>query len=505
MMAFAFYIVKVILCSGVFFLYYFFALRNRSFHQWNRFYLLFSVLVSLVIPSLHFTVIQPLEVAENKVIHLLNIVQSVNDHPETNERSIQQGFGSGTWLLVVYWTTSISLLSMMVFSIIKLFRMARVLPVKRIEGIRIVSTIEPRAPFSFFHFIFWNEEIDLASSTGQQIFRHEMVHVKERHSFDKVLLQILLSFFWINPFFWLFRKELKLVHEFIADREAVGNEGTAALAAMVLHSLYPARFHSLTNQFFQPSIKRRILMLSKIHNPRLKYVGRMLVLPLFALTVLAFSLRTKSIAVTSHFSDRTVTVMIDAGHGMRANGQRDGVSVEGINEDEVVLSIAKKVQALNGNEHIRILLTRNSDEIVDLHKRVDIARDNKADLFLSLHLNANPEKPEPGTISADSKGEGFEIYVSGKQPSYQQQSQLFASVLQEELKSVYSINSNLLTRKVGVWVLDKNVCPSVILECGFLTNEKDRKFIENESNQQIVAARILSAIGRYAANLSESK
>jgi beta-lactamase regulating signal transducer with metallopeptidase domain len=79
--------------------------------------------------------------------------------------------------------------------------------------------------FHFFNFIFWDEEIDIQTETGQQIFQHELVHVKEKHTLDKLFIQLLLVVFWCNPFFWLIRRELKLIHEFIADKKAVGEYG----------------------------------------------------------------------------------------------------------------------------------------------------------------------------------------------------------------------------------------------------------------------------------------
>ena len=68
------------------------------------------------------------------------------------------------------------------------------------------------------------------------------------------------------------------------------------------------------------------------------------------------------------------------------------------------------------------------------------------------------------------------------QPSYQTQSETIGAIVREELNSVYPTNPYLLKRNVGVWVLDQNVCPSVLVECGFLTDEKDKAFITKEAN-----------------------
>jgi TonB-dependent SusC/RagA subfamily outer membrane receptor len=72
--------------------------------------------------------------------------------------------------------------------------------------------------------------------------------------------------------------------------------------------------------------------------------------------------------------------------------------------------------------------------------------------------------------------------------------------LKEELTSIYPTNPQLIKRPVGIWVVDNHVCPSVLVECGYITNQRDREFITNEANQKLVAEKILSAVERYAAS-----
>lgn len=241
-------------------------------------------------------------------------------------------------------------------------------------------------------------------------------------------------------------------------------------------------------------------MLSKIQNVRFNYISRILALPILAITVFAFTLRTKTISAPNIKLDKIITVVIDAGHGMMENGKANGVSVNGISEDNVVLSIANKIKELNTNDKLKIILTRTSDKIIDLRKRVDVARENNADLFISLHIDAKSDGQSTGMTSGKSLNSGFSIYISNKQPVYQSQSETLGSIIREELNSIYPTNPYLLKRQVGVWVLDQNVCPSILLECGFLNDEKDREFVSKEKNQTAIAQKILLAIERYAAN-----
>lgn len=237
-------------------------------------------------------------------------------------------------------------------------------------------------------------------------------------------------------------------------------------------------------------------MIRKIQNPKLNYVSRIIALPLIAVVALAFGLRSKALPVIE--LQQPFTVVIDAGHGVMPDGKYSGARVDGVAEDDLVLKIATLIRAQNVNDKVQVVLTRESKDNIGLKNRVAVAENAKADLFISLHLDAMPADASGQAVNGSDKGSGFEIMVSRKEPPYQQQSELFGSVLQQELKTVYKTAPEFLKRQVGVWVLDKNVCPSVMLDCGFLTNSADRQFITNEENQKIVARKILSAIERYA-------
>jgi N-acetylmuramoyl-L-alanine amidase len=492
MIVLAYYLLKVIVCSGILFLYYHLALRNKVFHQWNRFYLLAIVVLSLIVPLLQFTFShQP---QENGPVHLLQVVQSADMYMEEIYIRGHQSFSTEQWTTLGYAIVSSVLLLTVIVSLIKLYKILHRHQVQQIKDIKFIGTQEPGTPFSFFQYIFWNNKIDINSPTGQHIFQHELVHVKEGHTFDKLFMQIVLVVFWCNPFFWFIRHELQLVHEFIADKKAVQQHDTAAFAAMILQAAYPHSFSQITNQFFQSSIKRRLAMLTKIQNPGINYLSRIVALPLIAFVVLAFTYRADHKDVIA--LEQPMVVVIDAGHGKMANGSMNGAKGNGIYEDDIVLALAKKVKELNINPNVKIVLTRTSDENVDLKKRTQIAGENSANMFISLHVAAAPD---------GGKRNGMEVYVSNKNTPFQQESEKLASVMKEELSSVYTTNPKLIKRQVGVWVIDHNVCPSILVECGYITNQQDRKFITNDDNQKLVAEKILRAIQRFAASNEQNK
>lgn len=284
----AYYLLKMGLCSGVLFLYYHLALRNKLFHHWNRFYLLSAVLLSLFLPLLQFNLFPEDEDS------LVYAVQSADRYLQAiTVKATSPTVTPDQMALLGYGVVSLFFVGGFVQALLKIRRILRRYPVQEVRNIRFVNTAEQGTPFSFLRYIFWNENISLQSETGQRIFQHELAHVQEKHTLDKLFMQVVLCVFWCNPFFWLIRRELRYLHEFIADQKAVGRDGAEALSAMLLHAAYPQHYNQLTNAFFQTSLKRRFRMLTKQSNPRAAYLGRIIALPLMALTVFAFTVRTK--------------------------------------------------------------------------------------------------------------------------------------------------------------------------------------------------------------------
>lgn len=284
------YLLKVILCSGILFLYYHLALRNKVFHQWNRFYLLSAVVVSMVLPFVQVTFFFETTDLSNAAA-LFRSFQQANNKLEEFVVSAKQTTSPEQWLLLGYGAISLFLFLLLLYSFYRITTIIRTHMVQSLDKVHFVNTSIDGTPFSFFRYIFWHQNIPLQSSTGRQIFQHEMVHVKERHTHDKLFLHVVLILCWCNPFFWLIRKELHAIHEFIADQRSVGENDTTAFAAMILQASFPKHYQSLINPFFQTSIKRRMLMLTKMQNPVMSSISRIVALPLITVLVLAFTVR----------------------------------------------------------------------------------------------------------------------------------------------------------------------------------------------------------------------
>jgi hypothetical protein len=299
MITLAWYLLKVIICSGILCGYYFLALRNKIFHRWNRFFLLAAVILTLVVPVMKINIFQKPDEDKGTVIKML---QTINYGDEVVIEYGRKGFHINSELITesAYLLISAIFLTIFFIALYKIIRLKKKYPETQIEGIHFITTDAKGTPFSFFNSIFWNKAIDLHSKPGQQIFNHEIAHIKEKHSYDKTFMNIVLIFFWINPFFWLIRKELNMIHEFIADQKALKDSDINAFAEMILQTVYPTQNFSIANNFFYSPLKRRLLMLTKNKNPKVSYLSRLLVLPLAAIVFFAFTLKVKTVNNSNH-------------------------------------------------------------------------------------------------------------------------------------------------------------------------------------------------------------
>ena len=145
--------------------------------------------------------------------------------------------------------------------------------------------------FSFFNFIFINDNYkNLAKTDLQLIKNHEIVHVKQNHTLDILFLELVSIVFWFNPAMKYLRKSLQEVHEYIVDEKIAGNgEQKKAYAQLLLNLASEAKTFNLVANFTGEHIKRRILMVAKPRTlPRYKLLFIVLV-PLTAIMLLSFS------------------------------------------------------------------------------------------------------------------------------------------------------------------------------------------------------------------------
>lgn len=198
------------------------------------------------------------------------------------------------------------------------------------------------------------------------------------------------------------------------------------------------------------------------------------IVKILAVAVVAFSVY----AFTTDASSKTIKVVIDAGHG----GTDLGAVHKSHLEKDIVSKISSKIQELNKNSDVEIYFTRTDDNMLTLEKRAAIINEIKPDLFLSLHVNDNK----------NDNTFGMESYVA-KESLYSEESMAFAAELTSKLSKATNLNLRGI-KKAPFYILKNTNCPGLVLELGFLSNEKDRNYITDNSNQEVIARTILDFI-----------
>ncbi len=226
------------------------------------------------------------------------------------------------------------------------------------------------------------------------------------------------------------------------------------------------------------------------------------------------------------------TLVIDAGHG----GKDPGALGKRSYEKDIALKIALKLgEYIKENmPDVNIIYTRKTDIFVELDERADIANRNKADLFISLHMNSNVNKDPFGTSTyvmgmhkaEDNfdvakrentvimyekdytlKYEGFDpespesfIIFSLMQQQFLEQSLDFAGEIQKQFK-VRAGRHDRGVHQAGILVLWKTGMPSVLVECGFISNPVEEKYLMTEYGQSIIASAIFRAFRDYKSQI----
>ena len=277
------YLVKSTILSGIFFGYYTLFLKNTIYHAYNRFYLLAAMALSLVIPFFKlsmFTISEEQAAGAKQVlIYLIQLPAA----PVQEENM--------SWEIMVIASISSLFVCYLAYSVLRIFRLKAKNAKKQMGEFTFIETDLDEAPFSFFSNLFWKKSISIEDENGQKMLQHELAHIREKHSWDRLFSQLICSIFWMNPFNWIIQKELQNIHEFIADRDAVGAGEVDAFAKMLLQSYYGNHFLNPSHSFYYSSIKRRIIMLTNSKSPKYAYLRKVAVLPMLAFILALFSIQ----------------------------------------------------------------------------------------------------------------------------------------------------------------------------------------------------------------------
>ncbi|WP_179352796.1 M56 family metallopeptidase [Winogradskyella vidalii] len=293
------YFLKASIVIGIFYLCFLVFLKRETFFQHNRWFLIIGLVIALLFPFIVIPIYIPIEpVTINESIFTTSTTTSnfTNTQPETV-------FDWYQLILIIYGVGLIVFFMQFLLQFGSL--MVLLLKNKKQKENQYTYVIVPNkiSPFSFFKWIVYNPDT-YKNQDLQLILTHEKVHVDQLHSTDILFTQLGCILFWFHPLIWLYRKEVRQNLEYIADSKTQKLSKTKKQYQHLLLKTSVANHDmSLSNNFYNSSIKKRILMLNKSRSNNKNQWKFLLVLPLLA--GLLLSMNTKNIYVETNKAEIT--------------------------------------------------------------------------------------------------------------------------------------------------------------------------------------------------------
>lgn len=280
------YFLKVNVVISTLFLFYLLVLKNEKSFWQNRFYLLFSLLVSLFLPLLpemsfsnlegvqrQITMVNPLNslytTIDNSQMVNTHLGTHINTRVNTAQFAIKQSFllpSLMQTLVAIYLLVCLFLLVRLAIKLFKLSILIKNTDKQLTAGIYYCA-FDGTAPFSFFNFLVLNNRL-LNDQELQQVITHEKVHIQQWHSVDILFAELVHVILWVNPLMGYLKRCIKLNHEYIADSKVISSGvDKKEYQLSILHNSFKFQAHQLTNLYGSSKIKTRIKMMNLKKSP----------------------------------------------------------------------------------------------------------------------------------------------------------------------------------------------------------------------------------------------
>ena len=284
------YLVKMVLCSAIVFSLYHLFLEKEKMHRFNRFYLLIGMVLSFLIPLTTFTTTAPMP------SHVWQQEIRVERQPldssaaVLDETSIQPSSSHVDYLSLIYITVSCVFLIRMGINLLLIARKIKSANVIPYGQAKLLLNDNHSASYSFLSYIFIDRLKYESGKLSPEILRHELSHVRQKHSLDILFAELLLAFAWFNPVFYFFKKAIVLNHEFLADDEVLEEfSDTQRYQNLLLETISKGSAFGFSSQFNYSITRKRLIMMTRKSKAITMVLKKVSVLPVLAGCVLIFS------------------------------------------------------------------------------------------------------------------------------------------------------------------------------------------------------------------------
>lgn len=270
------YLLEANLYLVAFYALYYIIFSRETHYQLNRIYLLGSSALAFVIPLIQVGILNPPVTKIQKFMVIPANLQISGS--QTGVVAHGTAWPAINYLLLVY---GIVLLVLLINFLAKIYRLIRLSYTHKADlhtDYKLVELPDEDNAFSFFNYLFVSPALKLSST----IIHHELIHIRQKHSWDIVYLELLKIINWFNPVSYLLQNSIKEVHEFIADSQTLNSQSNASVYTdFLINNAYGISENTLINTFFNKSLlKKRIMMLHQKRSGKAARLKYLLALPL---------------------------------------------------------------------------------------------------------------------------------------------------------------------------------------------------------------------------------
>jgi TonB family protein len=420
----------------------------ETLHRLNRVLLLGFVVLSAVLPLCRIEVVEELPAVEP--------VEFVAPMADSVVYEVAESFNYTALLLMAFFALFllgvVVMIARLVISMMSVKRIIISGEQQSLEGgVTLTIVDKPISPFSWFgHIVVSRADIE---QNRDIILTHEMAHIRLRHSWDVLAVDLALCFWWFNPAMWLLRRELQSLHEYQADEEVI-NSGIDAQTyqLLLIKRAVGSRLHSVANCLNHSNLNKRITMMCKKTSSRWSAAKALLVLPLVAVSLAATA---TTVYVSREVQDKVTENSV--------NEQPEKSSVVKISKGKIYLNGEKiTIEELKANVAEWDSVTIEADKDVkmgDVAELKEALRENG-----SLKVNYLVAEDEPKQNKKASAEEAPATEEKEREITVSEQPKDVATIVVKEDRT-YLYNGKEVDDKELLRLLEEYECETINVVC----------------------------------------
>ena len=274
------FIIQIVAFQLIFLLVYEVLLKKETFFNYNRWYLLSTSLLSLLLPLIKIESFTKTIPSKYVVVLPEVVLGTVKKTPQitTEVTSVANQSSVLTLNNLIILGSGIAF-AFFVFKLSKLLKLWSNAKQVKYNGYQILSLPNTTVAFSFFNYVFIGNQ--LTNQQKESVLAHELIHVKQKHSIDLLWFEVLKIALWFNPLVYIYKGYLTQVHEYIADQNAIKTVNKKDYYQRLLQQIFDVNSLPFINPFFKQSlIKKRIIMLQKSKSKPVYLFKYLLLIPM---------------------------------------------------------------------------------------------------------------------------------------------------------------------------------------------------------------------------------